>query len=312
MRLASIDIGTNTVLLLIADTNGSLKTVYEDQKIIRLGKSVDADRCIGLDGFQKLVNVLTAYREPIQQYGCAHTIVAATSALRDAGNRDEFIDRVCQATGFRIAVLSGDEEAQTTFFGGRMVLPQEEQLAETFLIDIGGGSTEYIVGNGSRIHKKTSLDIGSVRLTERFIKHDPVVFEEEDILRNFIRTCLSEKLSDFSVPEGAVAIGVAGTVTTAATMAMSLTGYDWKKVNGYVLSTETVDRLIFDLRSKNLEGRQNIQGLHPDRADIIFAGLIILRESMAYFGFDDIVTSHFGLRHGLIHGYLLQSSKSEL
>ncbi len=302
-RIASIDIGTNTVLMLIADVNdeGCITTVHEEQRIIRLGKNVDAERNIGPEGLKKCADVLNAYKAVADRFSCTVMTACGTSALRDAHNRDGFLEEIKKQTGVSVEVLSGDEEALWTFHGGRLVLSDEElRDADLLIMDIGGGSTEFIMGNRSAIHHKISLDIGAVRLTEKFIKNDPMTADEEEALVRFVRNLLKEKLNGFRIQKVISMIGVAGTITTLAAMEQAMERYQPEKINGYVITELSLKKLLDDLRPTAMTQRKLIKGLQPERADVIMAGALILWEAMHYFEIDRITVSNHGLRYGLV------------
>ncbi len=302
-RIASIDIGTNTVLLLIADVDkdGRITTVHEEQRIIRLGKNVDSNRNIGIEGLMKCVAVLQSYRAIAEKYACSELTACGTSALRDAHNRDWFVREVKKQAGVEIEILSGDEEALWTFQGGRLVLPDSEaEDSDMLVIDIGGGSTEFIVGSRDNITHKISLDIGAVRMTEMFIKSDPVKPQEETSLKQYVASLLTEKLEHYTLGKDIRCIGVAGTVTTLAAMEQKMEKYQPDKINRYAISKTGLQKLLDDLRPMTQSERQKIKGLQPERADVIFAGGLILSEALNYFGLDRITVSDYGLRYGLI------------
>lgn len=302
-RIASIDIGTNTVLLLIADVDpdGRITTVHEEQRIIRLGKNVDTNRNIGIEGLMKCVAVLQSYRAIAEKYECEELTACGTSALRDAHNRDWFIQEINKQTGVVIEILSGEDEALWTYQGGRLVLPDSEaDDSDMLVIDIGGGSTEFIIGSRSGITHKISLDVGAVRMTEMFLKSDPVKTQEELSLKEFVASLLTEKLEHYALSKDARCIGVAGTVTTLAAMEQKMEKYQPDKINGYVISKTGLQQLLDDIRPMTQSERQKIKGLQPERADVIFAGGLILFEALNYFGLEHIMVSDYGLRYGLI------------
>ena len=302
-RIASIDIGTNTVLMLIADVNshGMITTVHEEQRIIRLGKNVDAEKNIGTEGLEKCADVLREYKTIADKFSCDQLTACGTSALRDASNREWFCDEIKKQTGISIEIISGDEEALWTFQGGRLVLSEPELVqSEILVIDIGGGSTEFIQGNSSTIHHKISLDIGAVRLTEKFIHSDPISSVEEKTLTQFAADLMKEKLSNFRSGEKVQAIGVAGTITTLAAMEQRMEKYQPEKINGYTITKNSLQKLLEELRPTTLAQRKSLKGLQPERADVILAGAFILSEAMSYFNLNELTVSNHGLRYGLV------------
>jgi exopolyphosphatase/guanosine-5'-triphosphate,3'-diphosphate pyrophosphatase len=300
-RIASIDIGTNTVLLLIADifADGLVTTLHEEQRIIRLGRNVDVEKNISMEGFEKCVSVLSEYQKIAADFRCDKIITCGTSALRDARNREWIHYEIQERIGLGIEILSGDDEALWTYHGGRLV-GKNRNHQSTLIIDIGGGSTELILGDAKTVHNKISLDIGSVRLTERFLKSDPVLESEETELRNCIRNVLAKELDAFKVDANPRCIGVAGTVTTLAMMIQKMTRYRPEKINGFVMTRKELGAIIALLRGKSINERRKMKGLEPERADIIFAGALILQEAMDHFHIKNVLVSNYGLRYGMV------------
>lgn len=309
MKIASIDIGTNTVLLLIVEIlpDGSWRVLSDIQRIIRLGRNVDASRTIQPGGFDACAAVLSEYGEIIRNARCETTSAFGTSFLRDASNRDAFIEAMFNRTGIRIGVLSGEDEALWTFHGGRLVLDAARRDEPGSVIDIGGGSTEFITGSASSILFKKSLDIGAVRLTERFIHHDPVLPDEASQLREYLRDILAEQLA--AMPPCGHLIGVAGTITTIAAMKQELRTYDPDRINGYVLPIDALRSFNRRLASTDLSARRAWPGLQPERADVILAGALILEESLTFLNSPAITVSDHGLRYGLILRQIDQMKK---
>lgn len=298
-RLATIDIGTNTVLLLVVEVDFQvrIRTLAERQEIIRLGRCVDADRKITEDGILRGQNVLLEYAEVARSHDVDGIFAFGTSALRDAVNREAVIRRWREATGIDVTVLSGDEEALWTSRGGMMVFGNDVP-DHALIVDIGGGSTEIIHVAQNRIAFSISLDIGSVRLTERFIRTDPVHGDEEAALRTYAAETLRTVRQTW--PPQTVAVGVAGTCTTLAAMIQRLDVYDKNRINGFEITSEALDELIGRLRQTTNTERQRLPGLQPARADVIIAGALILRETMTVLGFEKIRISDYGLRYGLV------------
>lgn len=309
MTIASIDIGTNTVLLLIVEIlpDGTWRVLSDTQRIIRLGRNVDASRTIQPGGFDACAAVLSEYRDLIRNAQCETTAAFGTSFLRDASNREAFMEAMFNLTGIRVGVLSGEDEALWTFHGGRLVLDAARRDEPGSVIDIGGGSTEFITGSSSSVLFKKSLDIGAVRLTERFVHHDPVLPAEVSQLREYLRDGLAEHLR--SLPPCGNLIGVAGTITTVAAMKQQLRTYDPDRINGYVLSIDALRSLNRQLASTDLPARRAWPGLQPERADVILAGAIILEESMTFLNTTTVTVSDHGLRHGLILRHIDQMKK---
>jgi exopolyphosphatase / guanosine-5'-triphosphate,3'-diphosphate pyrophosphatase len=296
MTILSIDIGTNTVLLLIArvDTGGVITTLHATQRIPRLGKGVDAQRRLAPDAMQRVVAVLNEYREIAAPFRVDAATVCATSAVRDASNRDELVRSVRDGTGLEIDVLSGADEALWGFRGTLSGLPALDAAA---VLDIGGGSTELTVGNRYDIMSSTSVDIGSVRLTERFLRGNPPTAMQ-------LKQCL-ECIHDAIAPfrgrgRGVPLIGVAGTATTLALLDQGKRSFSVEAISGYRLRHEAVASLAGRLASMTVAEILQLTDAMEGRADIITAGTLILREVMIRLGTEELIVSERGVRHGMV------------
>ena len=298
MRISSIDIGTNTILLLVAETEGKniVKVLHDEQVIARLGEGVDKHRRINEAAFRRSVDFLTAYRDTSRQLQSERIIAVGTSALRDASNGKEFCTVVAQKTGIHIEILSGDEEAQWTFHGA---LSGDEAAPQHYtVLDIGGGSTEIISGTRRSIERKLSLDIGCVRISERMLYPLPPSESRLAAAREFIRRNFDTSL--FPGINSSAAIGVAGTMTTLAAMELQLREYAPDKVHGHLLHIDTIRRAVHFLASKSVNEIRAIRQVSPGRADIILAGAMILLEFMEATDLEEIAVSDRGLRYGIV------------
>ncbi len=297
MNIASIDIGTNTILLLIVEINNNriTKILHDEQVIARLGKGVDKDKTILPETFQRALSFLQEYKKTCDKFQVEKIIAVGTSALRDAKNRDEFCVFIQQHAGISIEILSGDEEAQWTYRGG--IFEFEQQSNNFTVIDIGGGSTEIIFGNKNSINNKISLNIGCVRITERFLHSSPPSAEELDSAKKFITEEL-QKISLTKIPS--LTIGVAGTVTTLAALEQQLLHYEREKISGYELSYNTISTIYNSLKTKTLEEIKQIPQISAGRADIFLAGILILLTFMEKTATQKITVSDWGLRYGVI------------
>lgn len=297
-RIATIDIGTNTALLLIADldfASQTIHTIYNHQEIIRLGKGVDKNRRIHTDAIERLMTCLQFYCSLIAQYDVKLVRAVATSAVRDALNRDEILHLARLHHGIDIELLSGDAEAELTFQGA---IAGWHNLLEPFLvIDIGGGSTELILGDSHGILDKVSLDIGSVRLTERFFNIQPPSSESFELARTFLIDTFSNELSRFISGRESV-IGVAGTVVTLAAQAQGLQHFDNDKLHGYTLAYSSVATQLDFFKSHTVDAII-AAGVESGRADVITAGAMILWTFMRIFGVKTVTVSTQGLRYGV-------------
>lgn len=301
MIRSSIDIGTNSVLLLVADCHDqTLDVLHEEQSIPRLGQGVDQSGALSDTAQQRVLEVLLRYRNYMEKHypdAVDGTIVTATSAVRDATNRREFLDRIKEATGWSVRLLSGDDEARTTYRGALSVLEFTENT-DHVVLDIGGGSTEIAIGQGADLHTFVSLDMGSVRFTERFLRHDPPTAEELEAERREIRAMLTNwRDTPLSYDH---LIGVAGTVTSMAGIELGLSDYDANKINGHRCSLEFIEEKISEFIQMDSE---QIEEKYPvflgGRGDVITGGLIILTEFMKWTGKKEVVISTGGIRHGV-------------
>ncbi len=303
MRLAGIDIGTNTLRLLIVESpNGEWKAIFSDRQVTRLGEGFSQNRRLTSPAIQRTAEVLKSFYDSIRQFRCDEVVAVATSAVREAGNQDEFLAMMKKEIPLDIRVISGDEEARLTWLGicHAVTSPTDWQI----LIDIGGGSTEWILADREKIVKKISLPLGVVFLTEQYLLSDPPLPAELERMKKKITESLEGVKENFGSVAGqnprVTWIGTAGTITTLAAMAQGLEQYSFEKVNGFILTQKTVLELYETLLSRKKDERKGIKGLEPGREDIILAGTAILLEAMAFFNFNQMVVSDWGLREGII------------
>ena len=296
MTVAVIDIGTNTVLLLVVrvTAGGGMAPMLYEQRIPRLGQGVDTRRNLAPDAMERAIGVLEEYKTLMAPTKPDVTVVCGTSALRDAVNREEFAARVRERTGFQIEVLSGEEEALWTYRGALSGLTG---IARATVVDIGGGSTEVTVGDGPAILHRISLDIGSVRISERFFRHDPPTHPELEAAIELIEDALA-RAGDFPFA-GSTLVGVAGTATTLAALAQGLKRFDVAAVTNYRLSSDVVENLFHLLRDMSSARIRELSDVMEGRSDVITAGALILREIMAHFKFSEMIVSERGVRYGL-------------
>jgi exopolyphosphatase / guanosine-5'-triphosphate,3'-diphosphate pyrophosphatase len=295
--VAVIDIGTNTVLLLVArvDRTGQISTIEFQQRIPRLGRGVDDRKALQRDSMERVIGVLIEYRAIISGHNPDRIAVCGTSAVRDATNGGEFAALIKQKTGFELEVLSGEAEAHWTYRGALSGLPG---VTAATVVDIGGGSTEITRGNASEITGKISLDIGSVRLTERFIKHDPPDASEIMALRNAVKDALRMVPPGIAMDESRL-VGVAGTATSFALLAQERRTFHLEAVSGFILHRETLRGLVSKLQALSAAKILGTADYMEGRNDIITAGGIILEEVMDLLGADELAVSERGVRYGL-------------
>ncbi len=306
-RIASIDIGTNTALLLIADCSPDfeIKPVYEEEQIVRLGEGVDENKRVRSEAIERVVNAVHKYKKICGDYQTETILMTGTSAVRDARNQHELLGKIRDRCHLELTVLTGEAEARLTYLGA--VSDKSDLETPILVIDIGGGSTELIMGNHSTVSQMISFDIGSVRLTERVLRSDPVTDKEMRRLQEIIQNTLA-KVAFNKLTFGTV-VGVAGTVTTLACMQLGLHEYDPQKINQTRLTTRDIRTIINSLKIKTLAERRKIVGLNPKRADVILAGAVILEECMTYFKATELRVSDRGLRYGVILNYFMNKER---
>ena len=293
-RVGVVDLGTNSTRLLVADVeNGSVRELDRRLTITRLGEGVDARRVLLPTAVARVRNVLTDYRRALENHGAARTLAIATSAVRDAENGEAFLGEIEWSYGFTTRLLSGDEEALLTFRG---VAQGREVTTGTLVIDVGGGSTELIVGGTSDVAFHASLDLGCVRLTERFFAHDPPLENEVKACSSFVRERLRREAAVPDPP--AAAIGVAGTVTQLATLDLGLEREEPELVHGHRMSTEWLATEAEELAGMPVAEIRALRGVHPDRAPVLLAGSIVLVETLRHFGLTQLEVSERDIMHG--------------
>jgi exopolyphosphatase/guanosine-5'-triphosphate,3'-diphosphate pyrophosphatase len=290
VRVAAVDLGTNTTRLLVADVDaGRLEEVHRESRITRLGEGVDARRRLLPVPIARVRNVLADYRRTLESLGAERTLAVATSAVRDAENGEAFLGEVEWSYGFTTRMLSGDEEALLTRRG---VGPARS----TLVVDIGGGSTELIVDD---FH--VSLELGSVRHTERFLHGDPPSPRELDECARAVRALLAERVP-VSAEKG---IGVAGTVTTLAALDLGLERYNRARVHGHRLTRAAARAQLARLAALTVAERRALPAMEPERAPVIVAGAVILAEVLDRFGLDAIEVSE----HDILDGAALAAAE---
>lgn len=301
MLRSSIDLGTNTCLLLIAELNKDgkeiLNVLSDKSSIVRLGKGVDQSRTLNPEAMKRTLECLRTYSSEVIKAGIstAETKCVATSQARDATNAAQFFAEIEKETGFRFKTISGEEEAMLTFLGG--LLPGMSK-AESIIIDIGGGSTEFIA-----LNDRKSLDIGSVRFTERCLKSDPVSDQEFWACQEIIDQQLNApELKSWrqGLPSAFSAVGVAGTATTVAAWHLGLKQFDANLIDQVVLSRGDLHRMVEELKWRRISERAKLPGIQAERADVILAGAMILWRAMEILNFPEIHVSTRGLRYGVI------------
>jgi exopolyphosphatase/guanosine-5'-triphosphate,3'-diphosphate pyrophosphatase len=301
MLRSSIDLGTNTCLLLIAECDGAgrvTRVSSDHNRIVRLGQGVDRDRRLHPDAIGRALSCLSAYSGFVRDAGLrpSDTVCVATSQARDAANGREFFERVERETGFRFRVISGEEEARFTFRGA---LLSGDDPSRAAVIDIGGGSTEYMAESGG-----TSLDLGSVRFTERFLRSDPIEEDEFDACLGAIDAAIAGlKPWRERLPGGVELVAVAGTATTLAQWKLGLADFDAAAIDRCALTAADLRGQVAELAARSVKERLALPGVTEGRADVLLAGAMILWRSVEGLGFERCRVSTRGLRFGALEAF---------
>jgi exopolyphosphatase / guanosine-5'-triphosphate,3'-diphosphate pyrophosphatase len=303
VRRGVVDIGTNSTRLFLAEVdNGKVGEVLERRTVItRLGAGVDADGRLADDAIERVYAVLDGYRALIDRHGGARVVAVMTSAVRDAANGAEFARTVGDRWGFEPRILTGDDEARLTFLGATSERDPGDPTP-TLVVDIGGGSTEFVIGTGHDVAYHVSNQAGVVRQTERHLHSDPPTRDECEALARDVRAVFEAAVPPERRESVAWAIGVAGTATSMASIAQGLEPYDPDKVEGYVVGEAECRRILATVAGVTLAERREVRGLHPDRAPTIVAGVIILLETLALFGLSSFEVSEHDILRGAALG----------
>ncbi|HEU5129156.1 MAG TPA: Ppx/GppA phosphatase family protein [Glycomyces sp.] len=299
-RVAGIDCGTNSIRLLIADVDdeGRLHDVVRRMEVVRLGEGVDVTGRLSAAALERTRSALADYTAQIRDHGVAAVRMVATSASRDAANADEFTAMVASVLGTAPEVISGDEEARLSFTGAAATLP--EPAGQRLLVDIGGGSTEFVRGTGEEVAAAMSVDVGCVRMTERHLRSDPPAAGEIEAAAADVRAIVDGALRAVDPGRSAVElVAVAGTATTIAGIALGLPAYDADAIDGTTLSYEQVAKVTADLIAVDHAARLAIPVMHPGRADVIVGGALVLRTIMERSGADAVVVSEHDILDGI-------------
>jgi exopolyphosphatase/guanosine-5'-triphosphate,3'-diphosphate pyrophosphatase len=299
MKVAVIDVGSNSIRLLTGKLEN--QQLSESQKVLtmtRLGKGINATKQLAEDRMAESIDVIDRYKQNAKAFGADSIFIMATSAVRDATNRAEFLERVKERTGLDIAVLSGDLEADIGYLGVQKGL--NKKIEELLVLDIGGGSTELILGEYANIVGKFSHNIGAVRMTDLFFEKAPVDTAMEQ-LRDFVKRALDERKDDFYANDKRCLVGIGGTITTFAAMAQKMKTYERQLIHNYELPLKKIEIMTHNLSLLSPEERENTVGLDPKRSDIIVAGGVILCEMMRYYGYNRIVISDFDNLEGYLY-----------
>ncbi|MDD2899889.1 MAG: Ppx/GppA phosphatase family protein [Desulfuromonadaceae bacterium] len=298
-RLAAIDIGTNSIRCIVVevDQQGRYMILDDEKATVRLGENLAASGAVSAAAFARAVDAMSRIRKLIDGLKVTDVEAVATSAVRSASNGDELVTVLNRELGREIRVISGDEEAELVALSVRHNFDMSGK--RYMIIDIGGGSVEIMSAVANHVESCHSLELGAVRMTDRFIKSDPVSDSEISRLRSYVRSEMKNAFID-ERPTVQTFIGSGGTITTLASMVMSMRRQAYSTSHGFEVLRSEVVHLLAMLARKDVKSLRNIPGLNPDRADIIVAGLVVIDEMMKYFGANMLLVNERGIREGLI------------
>jgi len=302
VRVAVIDIGTNSTRLLVADVvDGRVHEVERQTTVTNLGRGVEHTAALCTDAVDGVCDVIAAYKARYEELGAQRVLAIATSAVRDASNGDAFIAELRERFDLDARVLTGEEEAHLTYLGATVQRPDE---GPTLVFDIGGGSTELIVGSGSEVDFHVSLQAGTIRHSERHLSSDPPDPHQLEDLASDVRRLVEAAIASQRDSGGVRAIAVAGTPTSLAAIDQQLEPYDPSRVHGHRLALRPIQHMLSRLASLPLAERLRVPGLHPGRAPTIVAGAVIMIQVMRAFGLDEVEVSE----HDILHGSALSAA----
>jgi len=299
MKYGAIDIGTNSIRLLIAQIeNGEIVKSFKTLQITRIGENVDHTGMISTAAMDRTIKALKQFMMIIEEEGLSSVPIIATSAVRDAKNKADFLEQVKIEVNANIQIISGEREAELGFLGVQKGFKQS--FGDVIVVDIGGGSTELIIGSQTGIHHLISLNMGAVRMTEKYLYSVPVSIGEIDTLISALDSMLKptvHKIKQYKIDR---MIGIGGTATTLAAVAQNMAVYDPSKIHNFYLEHEKVMEILKLFIGKSLEERKQIPGLQPKRADVITAGTVILNIIMTLLEVQGLWISEYDNLEGLV------------
>ena len=308
MRVAALDIGTNSIRLLKAEIlEGKLISGPKELNMTRIGEGVNETGMLSEAGMTRSVEALVDFNQKAIDWGAKHIFALATSAVRDAGNRQDFLNRVKKACGLEIEVISGDHEARIGYLG---VLAGLESIEGNILvIDVGGGSTELIVGDASGIKFVHSANVGAVRMTGKHIKSDPISEREYRAVKQDIADITKQVIVQLTEHPISKAVGIGGTATTLGAMKLEMEAYDRYKIQNSCLSISEIEKINEKLKNLNIKERQTLKGLQPKRADIILAGAMVIEHVLTSINVENMFVSDFDNLEGCLMEKLILNNK---
>ncbi|MDD5244755.1 MAG: Ppx/GppA phosphatase family protein [Syntrophorhabdaceae bacterium] len=299
MKCASIDVGTNTILLLIVDTGETIREIADISTTVRLGEGLKETGYISKGAMDRGLKVLRGYADMMTAHGVEYVSCVGTSALREAENGNEFSDLIENRLGIPVRIISERDEAYYTYLSVKndRIIDRERFM----IVDIGGGSTEIIAGSREAFQDFMSLPAGSVKLTEMFIRNDPPVGSEMKAMTAYIRQLLDRRFIGCSD----VFVGTGGTVTTLASIISECEYFDKDRVHGFCIRYEAICSAVDTLQKMNVAERRAVKGMEKGREDIIVQGTVLLREMMSFYRVDECVVSAKGVRYGVLYEHMI-------
>ena len=298
MKIGAIDIGTNSMRLLVAEyIDGKL---YNREKFVnttRIGQGVDSEGYISEEAIERNIKALKEFSDIANEKGCEYIYCIGTSALRDSKNGNEFINLAKVETNVDVDIISGEEESNLAFIG---VLQGLDDTNNILVLDIGGGSTEFILGDESGIKYAKSENVGALRMTEKFLSTDPICENEFEDMSNFIEETISDTINILKEKNIRQIVGIGGTITSVSAINQELETYFMEKIHGSKVNEKELDNILQNLKKMTLNDKKNIKGLQPKRADIITAGVRILNIIMKKLEKENIIVSEYDNLEGLI------------
>lgn len=298
MKCASIDVGTNTVLLLIVDIGETIREIADISTTVRLGEGLKETGCISQGAMDRGLKVLRGYADMMAAHGVEHISCVGTSALREAKNGKEFLDLAENRFGISVRIISERDEAYYTYLSVKndRIIDRERFM----IVDIGGGSTEIIAGDREALRGFESLPVGSVKLTEMFIRNDPPVESEMNAMTAYIRPLFDRRFLGHSD----VLVGTGGTITTLASIIRECEYFDKDRIHGFCIRYEAICSAIDMLQKMSVAERRTVRGMEKGREDIILQGTVLLREMMSFYCIGECIVSVKGVRYGVIYEHM--------
>ncbi|WP_372995145.1 Ppx/GppA family phosphatase [Lutispora sp.] len=299
-KIAAIDLGTNSMRLMLCEVVGKkFRTKSKEVITTRIGKDMGHKGLLTEKAMAKNIEAIKYFKKRAEEYGAEKTIIFATSAIRDAANKDLFLERVKDETGLDIMVLNGEEEAEVGMLGASYGFEDENLL----VIDVGGGSTELVLGSEDKILYSTSINAGAVRMTEKYVKSNPIQQSDIQELEKSLETLFSDALNQLKEKKIDKVLAIGGTATTAASIFHKARVYDWELIHNTILNKTFLDNLFETLKSMPLKERYNIKGLQKERADIIPAGIFIILYVLEKLNKEQVIISENDNLEGIIIKY---------